>query len=173
MAELLNIYSPGDIAVVITRDDGLAHVIGGYMEDSMISIEPNQDAFEKFTSADNRSTLIAKADNSGTIVLTLNQTSPSNDVLTALHEEFKQTKRASKLFTVTVKDNNGRSLYVSPQAFIGRLPIAAFSNTMQPREWTLLCHDLSSKAGGNAKLSAADVTTLELLGVTVEERWLP
>jgi hypothetical protein len=173
MAELLNIYSPGDITVTLTRDDGFAHTIGGYMEDAMISVEPTQDTFTMFTSADNRSTLMFHEDTSASVMLTLNQTSPSNDVLTALYKEFRGAKSASKLFTLTVKDNNGRSLYVSPQAFVGRLPTASFANTMQSRDWTIVCHDMDQNAGGNAKFSAADANTLELLGATVEDRWAP
>ena len=30
MSDNLNIYSPNDITVVITREDGLVHIIGGY-----------------------------------------------------------------------------------------------------------------------------------------------
>ncbi len=173
MAELLNIYSPGDITVALTRDDGFAHVIGGYMEDAMISVEPNQDTFTMFTSADNKSTLMFHEDSSATVMITLNQTSASNDVLTALYKEFRQAKNPNKLFTITVKDNNGRSLYTSAQAFVGKLPTAAYANSMQARDWTIVCHNMDQNAGGNSKLSAADANTLELLGAVVEDRWAP
>lgn len=173
MADLLNIYSPNDVTVSITRSDGLAHVVGGFTEDAMVSIEPAAEAYTMYTSADNKSTLLYHANTSATVTLSLNQTSSSNDVLSQLYEEFRLTKSPTKLFTVAIKDNNGRSMYVSAQSFIGKRPTAAFANSMQNREWTILCAAMEQTAGGNAKFSPADAATVELLGGTVEQRWAP
>lgn len=173
MSDNLNVYSPNDITVAITRSDGLAHVIGGYSEDAMVSVEPATEAFTMYTSADNKSTLIFHANNSATVMLTLNQTSASNDVLSDLYNEFKASKSTSKLFSITVKDQNGRSLYMADQAFIGKRPNAVFGNTMQNRDWTILCHDMQQYSGGNAKFSEADAKTIELIGGVVEDRWVP
>ncbi len=173
MSDNLNIYSPNDITVVITREDGLVHIIGGYSEDQMVTVEPAAESFTMYTSADNKSTLLFNANNSATVMLTLNQTTVSNDILSQLYEEFRASKSPSKLFTITVKDNNGRSMYVSPQAFIGKRPSAIFANSMQNRDWTILCHDMQQFSGGNSKMSTGDVQAVELLGGTVEERWAP
>ena len=159
MSDNLNIYSPYDVLLTITRtSDGLAHTVGGYSDGAMISVEPSQAAFSMYTSADNKSTLIYHPDNSAKIMVTLNQTSASN---------------VNKLFTVLVKDANGRSMFSSPQAFIGQRPNASFSNSMQNREWTILCAGMEQYSGGNALLSPSDVASLELLGTTVEDRWKP
>ena len=173
MSDNLGLYSPGDITVVLTRSDGLVHVVSGYSEDAMVSVEPASEAFTMFTSADNKSTLIFNANNSATVMLTLNQATSSNDVLSQLYEEFKTSKSPSKLFTITVKDNTGRSLYVSAQAYIGKRPTAVFANSMQNRDWTILCHDMQQFSGGNSKMSTSEMQAMELLGGTVEERWAP
>ncbi len=173
MSDNLNIYSPNDITVAITRSDGFAHVIGGYSEDAMVTVEPATEAFSMYTSADNKSTLLFHANNSATVMLTLNQTSESNDILSDLYEEFKGSKNISKLFSITVKDQNGRSLYMADQAFIGKRPSAVFGNTMQNRDWTILCHDMQQYSGGNAKFSEATASAVELLGFVVEDRWAP
>lgn len=173
MSDNLNIYSPNDITVTLTRDDGFVHIVSGYSEDTMVSVEPMAEAFNMYTSADNKSTLIFNANKTATVTLTLNQTSETNDVLSQAYEEFVATKSPSKLFTISVKDNNGRSLYVSPQAFIGKRPTAVFANSMQNREWTLLCHNMSQYSGGNSKFSPSAAQAIDLLGGNVEERWAP
>lgn len=171
MSTNLNIYSPNDITVVITRADGLNHIVGGYSEDAMVSVEPVAEAATLYTSADNVSTVIFNSNNSATVMLTLNQTSESNDVFSSLYEEFRQAKNASKFFGVLVKDLNGRSLYECAQAFIGKRPTAAFANTMQNREWTLICANMRQFSGGNAKFSPSGQEAVELLGTVVEDQW--
>lgn len=173
MSENLNIYSPNDVTVVLTRPDGFVHVVGGYSEDAIVSVEPSAEAFKMYTSADNQSTLIFDSNNSATVMVTLNQTSASNDVFSQLYTEFRTTKNVNKLFSVLVKDNTGRSLYLSPQAFIGKRPTASFGVSMQNRDWTILCHNMEQHSGGNSKMSPSEVAAVELLGGTVEDRWLP
>jgi len=171
MSDNLNIYSPNEITVVLTRADGFSHVVGGYSEDAMISVEPSAEALTLYTSADNKSTLLFNSNNSATVMITLNQTSASNDIFSALYEEMRQSKNASKLFSVMIKDLNGRSMYECAQAFIGKRPNASYANSMQNRDWTLLCPDMRQNSGGNARFSPADQAAVELLGVTVEDRW--
>lgn len=173
MSDNLNIYSPNDITVTLTRGDGFAHTVGGYSESDMVSVEPAAEALTMYTSADNKPTLIFNANNSATVMLTLNQTSASNDVLSWLYEELKARKSPDKLFSVMIKDQNGRSMYTSAQAFIGKRPTASFSNSMNNREWTILCADMQQFSGGNARLSQADAQSIEILGGEVEDRWVP
>lgn len=171
MSDNLNIYSPNEITVVLTRADGFSHIVGGYSEDAMVSIEPMAEALTLYTSADNKSTLLFNSNNSATVMITLNQTSNSNDIFSGLYEEMRQTKNPSKLFSVMIKDLNGRSLYECAQAFIGKRPTAAFSNSMQNRDWTLLCPNMRQNSGGNSRFSPADQTAAESIGVVIEDRW--
>jgi len=173
MSTNLNILTPNDITVVLSRSDGYSHIIGGYSDSDMVSVEPMAEAFTMYTSADNQGTLITNSNKSATVTLTLNQASNSNDQLSWLYREFDEAKKASKLISVLIKDQSGRSLYSSAQAFIGKLPTASFSNGMNNREWTLICYDMQMYAGGNSALSAPDVQSIEILGGTVEDRWLP
>lgn len=173
MSTNVNIYSPNDITVTLTRGDGFAHIVGGYSDGDMVSIEPAAEALSMYTSADNQMTLLFNANNSATVTLTLNQTSATNDVLSWLYEELKARKSPDKLFSVLIKDQNGRSLYTTSQAFIGKRPTASFSNSMNNREWTILCADMQQFAGGNARLSQADASSIAILGGTVEDRWVP
>lgn len=173
MSSNLNIYSPNDITVTLVRSDGLSHIVSGYSEDAMISVEPSAEAFTMYTSADNKATLIFHENNTATIMVTLNQTSESNDVFSSLYEEFKRVKKADRLFSIIVKDNNGRSLYKSSQAFIGKRPNGSFANTIQNREWSILCADMEQYSGGNAKFSNATAQAVDLLGGTIEDRWQP
>jgi hypothetical protein len=43
---------------------------------------------------------------------------------------------------------------------------------MQTREWVIHMPNSTLFLGGNAKISAEDVATLEALGATVDPRWI-
>lgn len=68
--------SPVDVSVVITQSStGLVHVVGGYMDDSNITVERGSDSYEKHNGVDNKTSRIYKADKSGMITVNLAHTS--------------------------------------------------------------------------------------------------
>lgn len=163
--------SPIDVTVVISQS-GFTHVVSGYAEDSNIMVERGSDNFEKHVGVDNKTSRIYKADKSGMITLSLAQTSVSNDVLDLLQRNDAAARNSSGLFSVTVKDGSGRSVYHSLEAWVGKVPNSAFGSSMQMREWVIQAAEMTSFIGGNGKVSAEDVATIEALGGTVAADWV-
>jgi len=164
--------SPVDVSVVITQSStGLVHVVGGYMDDSNITVERGSDSYEKHNGVDNKTSRIYKADKSGMITVNLAQTSVSNDVLDALQRNDAAARNSTGLFSVTVKDASGRSVYFAQEAWISKVPNSAFGSGMQAREWVMQAAEMSSLIGGNGLISPEDVATIESLGGTVSADW--
>lgn len=162
--------SPTDVTVVISQA-GFTHVVSGYMEDSNITVERGSDSYEKHTGIDNKTSRIYKADKSGMVTINLAQTSVSNDVLDLLQRNDAAARNSSGLFSVTVKDASGRSVYHSLEAWISKVPNSAFGSGMQGREWVIQAAEMQSIIGGNGKVSAEDVATIESLGGTISADW--
>lgn len=173
MSQRLATFAPNDVAIVISHSaSGISHIVSGFSEDSIISIERNSDTFELYTGADDTNTRIYKANTSATFTIPLQQTSNSNDILTALYVNDKNTRDSSGLFSITVKDNSGRSVFFSEEAYIAVVPNASFGNAMELREWVIHGVRLETYIGGNSKLSAEDVASLQALGVNVDAKWI-
>lgn len=164
-------YAPNDVTIVITQTStGMSHIAGGFSEDAIVMIDRNAETFTLYTGADDTNTRLYNANTSGTITLTLQQTSSTNDVLTALYEQDRNFRNG--LFSIQVKDNSGRSSYFAEEAYVGVVPNAGFSNSMNTRDWIIHAPKLESLHGGNTVLSPEDAAALEQLGVTVQNRWL-
>lgn len=135
-------YAPSKISISVS-----GHIITGYAEDTFVTIAHASDTFTKKVGADGRVSRTHSADNSGTIILTLKQTSSSNDVLSALHLADKLTLNAK--FPVLVTDSNGTSKYIAGDAWIMKIPEAGYAQDEGTREWTIECSDLVSFVGSN------------------------
>jgi len=165
-------FAPNDVTVTISQG-GFSHIVSGFSEDSIVSVERNSDTFTLYTGADDTNTRIYQANTSGMVTLPLQQTSNSNDILSQLYLNDKASKDSSGLFTMTIKDNSGRTTFFAEEAFIARVPDASFGNTMQLREWQIQAVRLEANYGGNANFTPEDQASLEALGGTVEGKWLP
>lgn len=163
--------SPTDVTVVISQK-GFTHIVSGYSEDSNITVERGSDSYEKYVGIDNKTSRVYKSDKSGMITLSLAQTSVSNDVLDLLQRNDAAARNSSGLFSVIVKDGSGRSVYSALEAWIGKVPNSAFGSSMQMREWVIQAAEMTSIIGGNGKVSAEDVATIEALGGTVAADWI-
>lgn len=136
-------YAPREISISIA-----GAIISGFAEDTFVIIDRTNDAFTMQTGADGGVSRTAVADRSGTIVLTLKQTSASNDVLSALQVADELTLSAK--FPVQVEDSNGTSIYIGADAWIMKMATAEFAATEGTREWTIQVADLTSFTGSNS-----------------------
>lgn len=167
-------YAPGNLTIVITHEaTGIAHVMSGFSEDSIVQIERVAETFTMYTGADNFSTRVFNSNNSARMTFSLQQTSATNDVLTGLYEYDKAHLNSDGMFSIHVKDNSGRSDYFSDDAYVGVVPNSNFSNSMQTRDWVIHAHNMEQVIGGNAKLPPEVQATLTGLGVpVVDTRWI-
>lgn len=172
MAQRLATFAPNDVTIIISQaSTGRTHIVSGFSEDSIVSIERNSDTFELYTGADDTNTRLYKANTSATVTLPLQQTSNSNDILSAFYTEDKNTRDSSGLFSIIVKDNSGRSTYFAEEAYIAVVPNSEFGNSMQLREWVIHAVRLETFIGGNSTLSVEDEDLLSTFGITTDPRW--
>ena len=163
-------FSPQDVTVVISQGT-FSHIVSGFSEDSIVTVERNSDTYSLYTGADDTNSRIYQADTSAMIMLPLQQTSNSNDILSQLYLNDKANRDSSGLFAITIKDNSGRSLFFAEEAFISVVPDASFGNTMQLREWSIQAVRLDATFGGNANFTPEDAESFEQLGGVVEDKW--
>lgn len=169
-SNLTSTLSPYDLTLVITQGD-LTHVVTGFMEDQIVTIDQQMPRFELYTGADNTTTRIHKNNTSATVTLHLQQASNSNDILSLLLQRDLETRDSSGMFNFTIKDNSGRSLYHALEAYIANVPNASHGTTMQSREWVIHTPKMTTYVGGNAKMDSADQASVTTLGSTVDARW--
>lgn len=165
-------YNPVDIVIILERN-GFSHIVTGVSEDQIVSIE-RTDAWNESVGAYGNTTRIYnpvwdKAD----ITIPLQQTSESNDVLNALFHNDIRNISSDNLFSITIKDNSGRSLHYGYEAYVARKPSATYGNGMNNREWMVRVNKLEDTLGGNSKMSQS--TADEVVGFggdPIAARWI-
>lgn len=173
MASKSATYAPGKLTIVIAQESsGIAHIVSGFSEDSIVQIERVAETYTMYTGADNFSTRTLNSNTSARITLSLQQSSTSNDILNALYTSDRNDPGPEGFFSIHIKDSSGRGDFFSDDAYVGVVPNSNYSNTVQTREWIIHAHDLQSVIGGNARVSPEDQATLSALGVTVDTRWV-
>lgn len=166
-------YSPIDVSVVLAHQaSGMVHIVSGFAEDSFVNIERAKDTYDHYTGVDNTATRIYSANTSGKVTLGLQQSSASNDVLTALYNYDKQYRGTSKgLFSITVKDGSGRSIMFAQEAYVGIVPNQQFGSGMNTREWVINCTQMGDTIGGNSLVSPEDAANVDQLGGNLANEW--
>ena len=168
--ERIGTYAPNQVDVIIFQESsGLSWRASGFMEDSIVSVEPSAATFTRYKGADNTGARIYNADDGGKVTMSLQQISITNDVLEGLFANDRASRNG--LFGIMVKDKSGRTSFFSEEAYIAQRPTASFSNSMQAREWIIECDHMVSFVGGNAPISAAAKAALEQLGVQLDPKW--
>lgn len=166
-------YSPIDVTVVISQESsGLYHVVSGFAEDSHVNIEREMDTYQHYTGVDNTATRIGSANTSGKVTLSLQQSSASNDVFTAMYNYDRQYRGTNKgLFAVTVKDGSGRSIMFSQEGYIGVVPNQQFGSGMNTREWVIHCTQMDNFIGGNSLVSPEDSAAIDAVEGNLATEW--
>jgi hypothetical protein len=134
---LLKTYNAGEVAIIVgTRSiDGLA-------EDTFINATRDEQIFTKQVGAVGEVTRSDTNNKSGSITLTLQQTSDSNDFLTSV-------AAAKSVFPVIITDLSGRTVLRATQSWIQKYPDVEYGRDSGTREWVLDCADLELDVAGN------------------------
>lgn len=170
MANLGN-YSPEDVVMIIANDK-FSHTVSGMADGTFISYERAVDRATLYTGADLSAARVLRRNKSGTVTVTLHQSAESNDVFSQIAQNDEDAHNNSWLFSVTIKDLLGRSVFFAPQAFIGTDPTMNYSTDLETREWGITVIDVNRHFGGNALISPEGVDTLGELGYNVEPKWI-
>ena len=126
--------------------DDLHYMVNGALQNGFLA----NAAFAQWqgAGATGEATRVKSNDKSGTISITLQQSSPSNDDLStiALADELSNTG----LRPFLMKDNLGTTIYTAPTAFIEKIPAGGFGKTQKDRVWVIKTNNLIAFLGGNA-----------------------
>lgn len=172
MAEISNLanYSPEDVVVIISNNR-FSHTISGLADGNFVSYEREVPRAQLSVGADLSAARVLRRNKSGTVTLTLMQTAESNDVLSELARLDEEAHNNDWLFSVTIKDLLGRSVFFAPQAFIGNDPNVTYATDLESREWTIQVINVQRHVGGNSQFNPENESTLGSLGYTVEDKW--
>ncbi|MCK5609859.1 hypothetical protein KAR91_48755 [Candidatus Pacearchaeota archaeon] len=121
--------------------------IGGYADGTSIEHDFDEDAYSKVNGMDGV-TSRAKSTNKGSfLTITLAQTSPSNDTLSALAlaDELSNTG----VVPVVYKDLSGTTTLFSPNGWVRRKAPLSYDKTITNRIWIIDLADTDVHVGGN------------------------
>lgn len=121
--------------------------ISGYADGEFISFEYDEDAYSKVTGADGISSRAKSNNNDGAITITLQQTSPSNDVLTNIAVADKLSNTG--VVPVIMKDTLGTTTIFAANGWVRKIPVVSYSKEVSNREWVLDLSSVEVFLGGN------------------------
>lgn len=170
--DLLASYSPEDVNVIIAGG-GISHNVTGYVDGTFLTITRLIAASTPYSGADVSNARVVRANKNATITLTLGQYSESNDILGQLLRNDEVTRDSTNLFSMTIKDNSGRSLYHCRQCYIGNNPDSNFSTGIEGRPWAIHAVKLEQVQGGNTEFTPDTAAQLTDIGGSVDPRWTP
>lgn len=142
MALGVRTYDASQVVIVVN-----GNAIGGYADGTFIELERELESYTKVVGADG-TTSRAKTNNlSGSITITLAQTSPSNDVLSALHDQDQTDNTA--IFPIIVKDMMGNSQMFSGTGWVEGLPKTDYGKDIANRQWKIHVSHMQYEITGN------------------------
>ena len=129
----VNTYSPKDVKIDIG-----GYVLTGWEN---ISVTRTSQGFRTVMGIRGKHTRVPTGDTSATFTITLHQTSPSNDVLSAIHG--LDLERGTGRIALTLRDYSGRTVISSDEAYIMGYPEVMYSRDFEFRSWTIFCQSTS------------------------------
>lgn len=168
---LLGSYSPESMVIVLSKGD-FVHTIQGLADGTFLTFARMTAASELYVGADLSTGRVRRRNKATDITLTLHQYSVSNAVLQALQRADEEDDTGRKwVFSITIKDLSGTSVWSSNQAFIATVPDAPFSTTTETRDWVISAVSLDANIGANTLFDAAEVAAMAALDTEVPTRW--
>lgn len=135
-------FDPKDVIVTVG-----GFPIGGWADGEFMSFERNSDAFTQTVGADGDTTRVKSNDKSGNLTLTLDQTSLSNDVLSAIATADELSN--SGIVPVLIKELNGTSTLFAGNGWVQKLPVMAYGKETTTRVWVIAMAETNVFVGGN------------------------
>lgn len=118
----------------------------GFMDGTFLTAERNEDAFSMSVGAQGDVTRVRSRNRTGTVTLTLQASSPTNDLLTA--QAVLDELSGLSYGPLQIEDLNGNTLILAAVAWIKKAPSAEFATDASGREWVFECADLDMGIGG-------------------------
>lgn len=135
-------YDPKQIIV-----NFLGITITGFAEDSFVEVDYDEDAFIKKTGAGGEVARTRNQNKGGSVKVTLMQSSPTNDLLSAA--AILDRKAGTGVGALQVKDGLGTSLHSAAEAWIKKVPASPYAKALGEREWVFDCAELEHFVGSS------------------------
>lgn len=170
--EFIGNYSPDDFSIILSKGD-FVHKVTGFADGTFISMERLVPTSEPYQGVgDNSMARTKRRVTSMNVSISLHQASPSNYVLQKLQDADAQDPLSNEwVFNCTIKDLSGQTIMSTANAIIMAPATAAFSTTIETRDWGIFMFGSDLQLGGNMPLSEQEVASVEALGYEVDERW--
>lgn len=123
--------------------------MSGYADGTFLEITADTQQWTKVIGADGFTTRVKSNDYGGVMTLTLSQSSPSNDVLSALLNVDKLSNAG--VVPILIKDLSGTTVMFSASGWIQQFPDVTFGNEINNRAWILDLADMDILVGGNGE----------------------
>ena len=136
-------YDPKQVIVTIA---GVP--MSGFSDGTFLEIDRNEPTWTLVVGADGLVTRGKTNNFSGTMTLTLKQSSPSNDILSALMAADEASNAG--IFPVLVKDLSGNSVYFSATAWVNQYANSTFDKAITDRQWTFSLSEADMFVGSNS-----------------------
>lgn len=135
-------YDPKNISIIV---GGIA--IGGFTDGTFINVERNEDMWTLKVGVDGIGTRSKTNNKSGKYTITLHQSSPSNDYLSALAVTDENTNAGA--VPILMRDNLGTTLCTSLTAWVKKIPNAEDGKEVANRAWVMETDQIDMFVGGN------------------------
>lgn len=135
-------YDPKSLSIIVG-----GHIVSGLDDGEFVKVTRNNDAYTTKVGADGEASRTKNNDKSGTIEITLLQSSASNDVLSgfALADEINNGGQVP----VLMRDANGTTVVATDSAWVKKMPDLSMGKELGNRTWVLECGSMDIFVGGN------------------------
>jgi hypothetical protein len=135
-------YNP--LAVLMTFN---SIPITGFVKGTMIKVEYNEKRFKQKVGGQGEVARSMLLDFTGKVTFTLLATSPTNDLLSAMH--LLDVASNAGFGGFFLKELNGTTIATDTTSYVEQLPPVEYSGEeVGQREWVLLCEHLAMNVGG-------------------------
>jgi len=135
-------YNAGEVSVVFG-----AQALQGFTEGTFINITRLEDSYTMVVGADGEATRSKTNNRSGSIEVTLKQSSESNDYLSQML--IADEAGGVGVLPLTIIDNTGTTIISALESWVKKPSDTGFGRDAEDRVWTIDCADLSMFVGGN------------------------
>lgn len=123
--------------------------LGGYADGNFLEITFDSDQFVDVIGTDGEVSRSKANDLRATATIRFMQTSPSNDLLSALLQSDLNSDGGAGIGAFMVTDVQGTTLLLGENAWVVKWPDQNFGREAQERAWTIKVDKLNAFVGGN------------------------
>lgn len=121
----------------------------GFAQDAAITVEHDEDDWSLVVGVDGEGTRSKTSNGSGTITVSLMQSSVTNDLLSAARTLDRNTPGGAGGQPLLVKDNSGTTVFSAESCWIQKAPSAELNREASTREWVFRTDNLVAFHGSN------------------------